>query len=148
MSWAEWRDRTLPMIPPAILLLIAAVQSYNVRYHDLTRWKGGGFGMFSTVDEPGRRIVRCYLVGEDGREVPLKLPPNLQRLVWEARSIPTPDRVSRLARELADGLNQQFAKSGALVPARYVRAKIWRAAFDSESGQLTATKIAEATVER
>ncbi len=148
MSTVDVRDRVLRWTAPAILLLIAAAQAYQVRVHDLTPWKGGGFGMFSTVDNPRRRIVRCYLVGEDGRETPLRIPARFERLTWEVRSIPTPERLSSLANELAADFNQSVAKEGGAVRARYLRVEVWRVVFDSRDHRLTPVKVREAVVER
>ena len=141
-------DRLLRWTGPSILLIIAALQVYQVRVHDLTPWKGGGFGMFSTVDNPRRRIVRCLLIGDDGRETPLKIPARLERLTWEVRAIPTADRLSELAHEVAAEFNQSVAQAGAQVRARHVRAEVWRVAFDSRDHTLTPVKLREETVER
>ena len=144
----ERRDRILPYVVPSLLLAIAAVQIYNEHVNDLNPWKGGGFGMFSTVDEPGRRIVRSYLIGEEGQEAPLRIPTSLQRLTWEVRSFPTPDRVTRLARGVADDLNQTLTKSGTFVRARHVRIEVLRTSYDTATREFRAERIAEATVDR
>ena len=148
MSTVDVRDRVLRWTAPSILLLIAAAQVYQVRAHDLTPWKGGGFGMFSTVDNPRRRMVRCYLVGEDGHETPLKIPARFERLTWEVRSIPTPDRLSAFAHELVADFNQSVAKAGTGVRGRYLRVEVWRVVFDSRDHTLTPVKVREAVVER
>jgi hypothetical protein len=148
MSTVDVRDRVLRWTAPAILLLVAAAQAYQVRVHDLTPWKGGGFGMFSTVDNPRRRIVRCYLVGEDGRDTPLRIPPKFERETWEVRSIPTSERLSALAHALAADFNQSMAKAGRAVSARQLRVEVWRVAFDSQRHTLTPSKVREAIVER
>src|SRR5688500_5050957 len=148
MSSAEIRERFLRSAAPAVLVLVAAVQAYNVRQYELTPWKGGGFGMFSTIDEPGRRIVRCYLVGDGGHETPLRIPPSLERLTWEVRAIPTSERVSRLASAVAEEFNLSLRKIGHVVGGRFVRVEVSRVVFDSRARELRAIKIHEETVER
>jgi hypothetical protein len=142
------RDRLLSLTAPAILLAIAGLQLYQVRVNELAPWKGGGFGMFSTVDGPRRRIVRAYLVDDEGDEMPLRVPKRLERLSWEVRSIPTPDRVSNLAQEIAAEFNQSAAKAGAMVRGRHVRVEVWRVSFDPKASRLAAEKVEEETVER
>ena len=84
-----------------ILVFIACFQIYNAQAHDLTPWKGGGFGMFSTVDSPGARFVRIYLI-TDGGEVPVEPPASMSRLVDKARAVPSQANVSRLVDQLRD----------------------------------------------
>jgi hypothetical protein len=42
-------------IPSLLLLTVAVAHAWRVAVQDLTPWKGGGFGMFSTVDSCGGR---------------------------------------------------------------------------------------------
>jgi hypothetical protein len=67
---------------------------------ELTPWKGGGFGMFSTVDGPGNRTVRVYLETDDG-ELPTRVPSQLRSRRGYVRSFPADFRVRSLARDLA-----------------------------------------------
>jgi len=39
----------LKVITPALLIIVASVQIYLTSTTSLTAWKGGGFGMFSTI---------------------------------------------------------------------------------------------------
>jgi hypothetical protein len=45
-------------LPVALLLAVAGVQVTLTRTSGLSPWKGGGFGMFSTTDDTGRRSRR------------------------------------------------------------------------------------------
>ncbi len=56
---------------PGLLILIACWQIYRAHEQYLTPWKGGGFGMFSTVDAPGNRILRTYLITPEGEAMTL-----------------------------------------------------------------------------
>lgn len=53
-------------LAPALLVVVACVQLTLVRTHDLLPWKGGGFGMFSTLDRPGARLLRVWLITPEG----------------------------------------------------------------------------------
>jgi hypothetical protein len=46
-------------IPIIILVLVALNQLYLVNLNQLSRWKGGGFGMFSTISE---RFIHIHLI--------------------------------------------------------------------------------------
>jgi hypothetical protein len=88
---------------PLVLLLVAA-SHVSLRYSsDLTPWKGGGFGMFSTVDSPGTRLLRVQLRSDLGT-TPVAVPPWLTDLATEARAAPSEERLARLADELAGEL--------------------------------------------
>jgi hypothetical protein len=51
---------------PAVLLVVALIQIHLAHRHYLSPWKGGGFGMFSTIDAPDRRFIRVTLVASTG----------------------------------------------------------------------------------
>lgn len=95
---SRWH-RVACVVAPLMLVLGVAVQRYHVAAYDQTPWAGGGFGMFSTVDVPGGRAIRAYLLTDDGPV--LIVEPNLgapTRLVYTQ---PKPERVASAARRLA-----------------------------------------------
>jgi hypothetical protein len=87
-------------------LLLAVVVASHVSLRasaDLTPWKGGGFGMFSTIDSPGTRIVRVELDSDLGR-VPVAVPARFEDLATEVTAAPSTGRLVRLGEELASQL--------------------------------------------
>ena len=42
------------------------MQITNVALRDLSPWKGGGFGMFSTIDAPSKRTVEARILTSEG----------------------------------------------------------------------------------
>lgn len=82
-----------------ILCGIAIAQLILANTGDLSPWKGGGFGMFATVDSPLMRTITAEGVDEDGNEVRIEafdLMSESDRLRWRA----WPD--SALLERLAD----------------------------------------------
>ena len=59
-------ERLVVVIAPALLIVVALQQRYHVETEHQTPWAGGGFGMFSTVDVPGGRMVRAYALTDVG----------------------------------------------------------------------------------
>ena len=96
------RDRLLVALVPVLLSAVAAVQIYLVDRNDLSRWKGGGFGMFTTVDSPSARVFFFYLSTSDG-EIPVMVPRDLAKLSHKARVMPTAERITVLAQRLQAG---------------------------------------------
>jgi hypothetical protein len=88
-------------VAPATLLLVAGLQFYGVSAADLSPWKGGGFGMFSTVDSPASRMLRCY-IATDSKVFNAEIPARLSRLAGIATSLPTEERLEALAQALAE----------------------------------------------
>ena len=88
-------------IAPACLCLVAVFHVVRVWSCSQTPWKGGGFGMFSTVDGESARFLRCYLVG-DGGELPLGIRPAAEKTVSELRAAPTQAGLDELAQRLAE----------------------------------------------
>jgi hypothetical protein len=92
--------RVLKYLAPVLLSTLACIQLFLGLNFELTPWKGGGFGMFSTVDSPGARSMRVYLETDDG-ELPTKVPSWLRDRWRYARSFPTDFRIRALADEMA-----------------------------------------------
>jgi hypothetical protein len=98
MACARW------LAAPAVLIAIAIYQVYLVRTTNLTPWKGGGFGMFSTDENGPNRTVRIYLVKSDQgvlRQLPVAAPREFAALVTDLRQSPTTGAARTLARTLA-----------------------------------------------
>lgn len=93
---------------PALLLVVtAAAQMTAARVATLSPWKGGGFGMFSTLDAPGFRDVRIR-VEAAGRSEMVAVSPSLEDAVMRAAAWPTAVRLRRvgaavIARERRQG---------------------------------------------
>jgi len=100
MSLKKLQNLLYPLAAPIVLIGIACLQLYLAHVHDLTPWKGGGFGMFSTVDSQGARFLRIYLLTAEG-EFPVEVPPSMKSMAGEIRYLPTSGRLFGLAHELA-----------------------------------------------
>src|SRR5687768_8072760 len=85
---------------PFVLIVIACLQIYLAQTQDLSRWKGGGFGMFSTLDSPSARFLRIYIITEAG-EFPVVVPSHLVELKDRVRAVPSESSVRTLSAELA-----------------------------------------------
>ena len=82
--------------PSALLVAIAVGQFALAWRADLSPWKGGGFGMFSTLDAPGFRDVRI-VVHAPGRSETLTIAPSQDDVAARAATLPTNARLWRLA---------------------------------------------------
>lgn len=70
-SWP--RDRVLAVLVPLVLVVVAGTQVVVANSTDLTAWRGGGFGMFSTIDAHSTRFLRATVTLADGRSLPTDL---------------------------------------------------------------------------
>jgi hypothetical protein len=88
-------------LAPALLVAIACCQATLVATCDLSPWKGGGFGMFSTCDSPRIRFFRAR-VQSGGRSI-LAGPAAVSEtsLAALAKSLPSPWPLRQLAVSLA-----------------------------------------------
>ena len=87
---------------PIFMLAVAAQQVVRVHTTLLNSNRGGGFGMFSTIDSSHLRFLRVQgydargrLVGSCGESI---IPPAFIPALHEARWIPEPARLERLGR--------------------------------------------------
>lgn len=92
-------DRLAYWIAPLLLIAGVLYQRYHVVSQDQSPWVGGGFGMFSTVDVPGARLLRAYALTDRGPALILESDPGVDpRLVY---SLPTTDHLAQAASGLA-----------------------------------------------
>lgn len=119
---ARWR-RLAPWLAPVALVAIALHQIALAHLADLSPWKGGGYGMFSTTDHGDARRLRVFALDGGGeRRVPI--PPELVNLTFRVRDLPRERALARLARELAEASPERVAQ------ARALRLEVWRTEFD------------------
>lgn len=110
------------LVPPLVLVVVAAAQVFAARTSLLTPWKGGGFGMFSTVDAPHARFVRLVLETPDG-ERRVALPATWRDEAAVLRASPTQARVEALASAL---VNETWVAE-TWIPAEVQYAEVLRA---------------------
>jgi hypothetical protein len=123
---AGWRA----LLPVALLLAVACVQVTFARTAGLSPWKGGGFGMFSTTDDAGRRRVRVFVSASE-RSEEMAIPPSLEDLARRAAVLPSDELLSRLARGVV-AREDRYHRA-----VDTVRIETWR--IDYAPGTLSAT---------
>lgn len=134
------RHRLAVTLPVLLLSLVAVHQIRLARSSDLTAWKGGGFGMFSTLDRPRARQVRVHLVGA-GRDIPFSVPARFNDLQESVKTRPTERKMRRLGREIAENIKQRLPE------LETVRVEVWRRTLDLDSGTIRTAKWREAAYE-
>ncbi|QDU61305.1 hypothetical protein Pan216_21600 [Planctomycetes bacterium Pan216] len=87
-------------LPLLLLCAIAVTQMIAAQVTSLTPWKGGGFGMFSTIDSTRARFVVVRLRTDKGPIV-AEIPASLSYLLRKARATASRAELSRLAKRLA-----------------------------------------------
>jgi hypothetical protein len=108
-------------IPSALLCVVALHQAYRVSREGLTPWKGGGFGMFSTIDSQAERFVRLSVTTAGGETLAVPIPAEYRRQIDRARLLPWAPATATLA---ADLLRQAWVRAesqssgGSSSPAR------------------------------
>jgi hypothetical protein len=113
--------RAAAIVAPSVLLIVvAAAQMTLARTAGLSPWKGGGFGMFASVDGLPFRWVRVYVSAAD-RSEELAIPPSLED---QANRVVTWPRVSAL-QDLARAVIARERRLNR--PVDRVRVEIWRA---------------------
>jgi hypothetical protein len=80
--------RWLPWLPPALLVFVALIQITLTQRADLDPWKGGGFGMFSSLDRIASRQLRASMLA-GSQWVPFRVPRSSTFDMRRATSMPT-----------------------------------------------------------
>ena len=110
-------------VPAAVLAGVAVVQIVLAATLHLSAWKGGGFGMFSTLDHGAFRGVDV-VVDAPGRSEQLEIAASLQSEAARAVALP----VDWLLRDLAAGIAERERRH--VRPVSRVTLSVWRAEFD------------------
>lgn len=135
-------------LPPTLLVLVAISQLYWTEGRGLlTPARGGGFGLFSTVDKLAHRQVRMFWVGPEGTvHVGLPgTPENLKRLKMAA-SLPTESKLRGIVALMAQqGRAVEVDGEG---PFPTARVEVWKRAFDQDTLQASRVLVTELQVER
>lgn len=118
MAWLPPRGRRRALVAPSLLFALALAQIGAFAAFRLSPWKGGGFGMFSTLDHGAFRQVRVVALGAAGEER-VAVPEELERLARHVREAPREGNLRRLGEALR-------AHRPGLGP---LRVEVWRTAF-------------------
>jgi hypothetical protein len=106
--------------PTVLLLAVASTQMVLARTAHLSPWKGGGFGMFASVDGVPFRWVRLYVFAAD-RSEEIALPASIEDQARRVVTWPHRRAMERLARAaIARERRRQQ-------PVETVRLEVWRA---------------------
>jgi hypothetical protein len=98
--------KLVPFLSPALLFIIACMQFGTASISELSPWKGGGFGMFSTIESPSSRVIRVYLITNGKTRVPVQIPDQSRKLAAQIRTKPKQSDIDKLAVALS---NQSWA---------------------------------------
>ena len=110
-------------VPPVLLVVVAACQIGLAKTAGLTAWKGGGFGMFSTLDHGAHRGIDVVIEAADRSEAQ-DIPPSLEELAARAAAYPS----DWLLRRLAEGIVARERRYDR--PVTVVKLTVWRTDFD------------------
>ncbi|MHC4379077.1 MAG: hypothetical protein ACYS26_20960 [Planctomycetota bacterium] len=83
-----------------LAMFVAGRHAVLVTTEDLTPWKGGGFGMFSTIDAGASRILRVELTDEKGGRWKATVPSDLAPAKSLIRRLPSEKLMGDLVAEL------------------------------------------------
>ncbi len=128
----EWRA----LLPISLLVVVAGVQVTLAATAGLTPWKGGGFGMFSTTDDGGRRYVRIFVAAAE-RSEEITVPPSLDDAARRAAALPGDTQLARLARGVVDRERRHQR------PVNVVRIETWRIEYARETLAATPRRTRE-----
>jgi len=124
------RERSWAALPAVVLAVVAATQIVMTEVQMLSPWKGGGFGMFSTTDDAGRRSVKVFVTAPD-RSEEIAVTPSLEDAAARAAVLPSDRQFTRLARRVVERERRHDR------PVETLRIETWRIVYAPDT--LTAT---------
>jgi hypothetical protein len=117
-SGQRWRT----LLPVALLVAVAGGQVVLTRAFALSPWKGGGFGMFSTTDDSGRRRIRVFVTAPD-RSEEIAITPSLEHAAARATMLPSNGLLTGLALRVI-AREHRYGR-----PVQTVRIETWRVVY-------------------
>ena len=137
---------------PFALFILCCLQIYATEKYDLSRWKGGAFGMFASIDNSRSRFLRIYLrvgkkwyLADMGKKSVIKTYPAHYAFII----FPSETHFERLSHKL---INTRWIKSGRyLTPdflfrkkrksresywASAVRVEFWKVRYNMQTKRL------------
>ena len=126
------------LAPTVVLLTVAAAQMILARTADLSPWKGGGFGMFASVDGLPFRWVRLYVFAPD-RSEEIAVPASIEEQAHRVVTWPHRRALEGLARAVI--AREQRRQQ----PVETVRVEVWRAEV-SPSLEVSEALVQQATL--
>ena len=120
------RERWWAAVPALLLAVVASGQIALTKVTPLSPWKGGGFGMFATLDGRPFRFVRMFVRAPE-RSEELAVPASLEELAASAEVLPSAYRLERLARAVVARERRRGR------PAEEVQLDVWRVEFAAGS---------------
>lgn len=130
----------VPLLPAGLLVAVAAWQLHLAASRDLTPWKGGGFGMFSSTDRGHNRRLRVWVSGPE-RSEEVAIPADLVDMATDGLIFPSHRRLERLGREIALTAGSEGGQ------IRHVRVAVWRREYDRETLEPSWVPLREVGVE-
>jgi hypothetical protein len=122
------------ILPVGLLVAVSAAQVTLARTAGLSPWKGGGFGMFSTTDDAGRRRARVFVSAAD-RSEEVAIAPSLEDAARRAAALPTDAELSRLARRVVERETRYHR------PVETVRIETWRVEYAPDTLAATSRRM-------
>ena len=160
------RKEFLPLIPVLVLLLVAANQIWQTNRENLSVWKGGGFGMFASVNS---RFSHIHLHDKEETNC-AEFPTEHREKLRKVETYPTYNGLGTLLEDYRKGEWIYFSKLVKQKPqvairmiephefegdwnkdslARFDRMslEVWNIKFDGKNSLITPFKIREMTLE-
>jgi hypothetical protein len=117
-SWSCW-------LPGFLLIAVAISQIVLATTADLSPWKGGGFGMFSTIDGTASRDLRIFAEAP-GRSEQLEIAPSQELMAARSELYPSDKLLKDLAAAVVDR-ERRYRR-----PVTIVRIEVWRIEFNED----------------
>jgi hypothetical protein len=83
-----------------VLLLVAVIQFFLVQTIHISPWKGGGFGMFSTVGSQNSYFLRVFNTSSSGQKNRIRIPEKFISKEWAIYYLPVISNFTRLKESL------------------------------------------------
>lgn len=139
MPSSKIREFAAAWLPACVLILVAANQVRLTARTGLSPWKGGGFGMFSTIDSPGERFLQAHLLCDSEESIPVEIPAQLSSELRRLTHLPSEEELRRFSARLVARLPRSEQASLCTTLVLTLKRRQW----NSSSGSVRVVTLLE-----
>jgi hypothetical protein len=143
----------------SVMLAVSLIQFVLIRKVHISPWKGGGFGMFSTINTPISHIVRVYNYSPSGEKQRIFIPEKLKPMETKIRHLAIEYYISNfkeaikneewiLKKEAGNNaaiiiIKEQADAGAKTIALNNISVELWQYKFDPKNKKLYSTIIAK-----
>ena len=95
-----WTKKNIVSLPVTLLILVFFIQQYHIEFHQLSPWRGGGFGMYTTFHPQNNFLKITFFLPNQQKYTFTSYPGEWGEEGFRTKIFPHPRNYKELARKI------------------------------------------------